>query len=45
MTKKQLKEMNKKRRVMISMDTGVRVFKSGRDYDRRQNKVDLRKVD
>lgn len=45
MTKKQIKEKNKSQRVLVLMNTGTRVHKSAKDYDRRRNKVDLRKID
>ncbi len=45
MTKKQMKEMNKRNRVMIIMNTGTRVYKSAKDYDRRANRVDLRRLE
>ena len=45
MTKKQIKEKNRRNRVMVQMNTGARVFKSAKDYDRRANRVDLRSVE
>ena len=44
MTKKEIKERNKLQRVFVPMNTGTRVHKSAKDYDRRKNKVDLRKI-
>lgn len=43
MTKKQLKERNKQNRVLVPFNTGVRTFKSNKDYSRKDNKIDLRK--
>ena len=34
MTKKQMKEKNKKNRVLVPMNTGSRVHKSAKDYKR-----------
>ena len=45
MTKKEIKERNKLQRVFVPINTGTRVHKSAKDYDRRRNKVDLRKID
>lgn len=38
MTKKQLKEKNSRQRVMVKMNTGERVYKSEKDYDRQRSK-------
>lgn len=45
MTKKQKKEKDSKQRVLVQFNIGERVFKSKRDYNRKDNKVDIRKVD
>ena len=38
MTKKQIKEKNRKNRVMVGFNTGTRTFKSAKDYDRAEGK-------
>lgn len=38
MTKKQLKEKNKKNRLLIPFNTGTRTHKSAKDYDRKKYK-------
>ena len=42
MTKKQQKEKNKKKRVLVPFNTGVRIFKSGKDYNRQEGKKEIR---
>lgn len=44
MTKKQIKEKNKKNRVMARFNTGTRTFKSVKDYDRKKEKEICRKA-
>ncbi len=44
MTKKQIKEKNKKNRVMVEFNTGTRTFKSAKDYDRKKEKEFCRKA-
>lgn len=38
MTKKQLKEQNNRHRVLVTMNTGTRTYKSKRDYNRQEYK-------
>ena len=38
MTKKQIKEKNRKNRVMVMFNTGTRTFKSAKDYSRAEGK-------
>jgi len=38
MTKKQIKEKNRKNRVMVGFNTGTRTFKSAKDYSRAEGK-------
>lgn len=42
-TKKQIKEQNKKHRVLVNFNTGTRTHKSAKDYNRQQLKNELRK--
>lgn len=44
MTKKQIKEKNRKNRVMVGFNTGTRTFKSAKDYDRKKEKEFCRKA-
>lgn len=44
MTKKQIKEKNKKNRVMVGFNTGTRTFKSAKDYNRKKEKENCRKA-
>jgi predicted secreted protein len=44
MTKKQIKEKNKKNRVMVNFNTGTRTFKSAKDYSRKDGKEICRKA-
>ena len=44
MTKKQIKEKNKKNRVMVGFNTGTRTFKSAKDYNRKKEKEFCRKA-
>lgn len=44
MTKKQLKEKNRKNRVIVTFNTGTRTFKSAKDYDRKKEKEICRKA-
>ena len=44
MTKKQIKEKNKKNRVMVGFNTGTRTFKSVKDYSRKAGKEICRKA-
>lgn len=44
MTKKQIKEKNKKNRVIIGFNTGIRTFKSAKDYNRKKEKEICRKA-
>lgn len=43
MTKKQIKEKNRLKRVLTPINTGTRTMTSAKDYNRRDNKVDLRR--
>lgn len=43
MNKKQLKEKNKKHRILIPFNTGTRTHKSPKDYDRKRLKRELQK--
>lgn len=43
MNKKQLKEKNKKHRILIPFNTGTRTHKTLKDYDRKKLKRELRK--
>lgn len=45
MTKKQQKEKNKKRRVLIPFNTGGRVLKSEKDYNRQKGKLEVKNYD
>ena len=38
MTKKQIKEKNRKNRVLVTFNTGTRTFKSAKDYNRTEGK-------
>lgn len=38
MTKKQIKEKNRKNRVLVTFNTGIRTFKSAKDYNRAEGK-------
>ena len=38
MTKKQIKEKNRKNRVLVTFNTGTRTFKSAKDYNRAEEK-------
>lgn len=38
MTKKQMKEWNKKNRVLVPFNTGTRTHKNKKDYNRQENK-------
>lgn len=44
MTKKQIKEKNRKNRVMVGFNTGTKTFKSAKDYDRKKEKEICRKA-
>jgi len=44
MTKKQKKIQDNKNRVFCQMNTGTRYHKSKKDYDRKENKKELRKL-
>ena len=44
MTKKQKREQNKKMRVFIPFNTGTRVEKHAKQYDRKTAKRELRKM-
>ena len=43
MTKKQIKEMNNKKRVRTLFNTGTQTHKSAKDYDRKKEKLFCRK--
>ncbi len=43
MTKKQIKEMNNKKRVRTLFNTGTRTHKSAKDWNRQQNKLDIKR--
>ena len=43
MTKKQMKEMNNKKRVRTLFNTGTKTHKSAKDYDRKKEKLFCRK--
>ena len=42
-TKKQEKEKNKKQRVLVPFNTGTRVHKSKKNYDRKNNRKAIEK--
>lgn len=44
MTKKQIKEKNRKNRVMVGFNIGTRTFKSAKDYNRKKEKEICRKA-
>ena len=44
MTKKQIKEKNRKNRVMVMFNTGTRTHKNAKDYDRKRVKEETRKA-
>lgn len=44
MTKKQLKEKNKKNRVLVPFNTGTRTMKSAKYPTRQENKKNLKKM-
>jgi predicted secreted protein len=44
MTKKQIKEKNRKNRVIVGFNTGTRTFKSAKGYDRKKEKEFCRKA-
>lgn len=43
MTKKQIKEINNKKRVRTLFNTGTQTHKSAKDWNRQQNKLDIKK--
>lgn len=43
MTKKQIKEKNNRDRVRVLFNTGTRTHKSAKDYDRKKEKLFIKK--
>lgn len=43
-TKQEIRDLNSSKRVIITMDTGTKAFKSPKDYDRKKEKAKIRKL-